>query len=192
MKQLNINKLPDVLNFTVMLEADAEISGVLRLVSSGSTPTDIPGPVAPVTGTTTSKLKYIKKSFAPGDVYLGKQTTIRGTDIQAKITIETIDYVKYFLYLDTGFEIMYEDKTGTTTFSFVPPNTTLGVPNDATAFMLAYSKIIDAPKLDSNLFINRGVNNVFESFQRFKTAMNLQELQKTGFGFFKQYKNGIN
>jgi hypothetical protein len=51
--------------------------------------------------------------------------------------------------------------------------------------------LIDEPILDTNLFINRGVNNVFESIKRLKTVANIQELQKTGFGFYKLYNKGL-
>ena len=59
------------------------------------------------------------------------------------------------------------------------------------AFILKYWGIIDEPKLDTNLFINRGINNVFESVKRLKTVTNIKELEKTGFGFFKIYNKEI-
>lgn len=198
MIQLNINKLPEKLNFAIMLDSDTRIMGSMKVITeNGSLP--LPADVdaisgqtdsSTITGTTTSKLIYIKRSFAPKSQYINVETTIRGTDIKAMIIRDDAEKSEYSLYRGTGFQINYVDSGGITTFSCKPdPN--VGKFLNPT-LMLAYPLIIDEPKLDSNLFINRGVNNVFESFKRIKTSSNLQELQKTGFGFFKFYKEGIN
>ena len=154
-----------------------------------------------ITGATTSKLQYILKSFAAKDYAVGKTVTIRGTDIKAVVTSDGTDYKAYRMYLVNDYDprrisydyeypsIWYEDRGGVTTYKYKVPKVT-GYSN-STAFILQYWGIIDEPNLDTNLFINRGVNNVFESFKRMKTVTNIQELEKTGFGFFKLYSGGI-
>jgi hypothetical protein len=189
---MNINKLSDKLNFVVPLEDESKIMGVLVPINTGETGTPDYTLVSTqvITGTTTSKLQYIKKSYPVGTNYLGAPAiTIRGTDIWAKITGITTEATTYDMYLETGFAIHYVDAGDITTFEFYPPATDLQ--NDSSVFMLAYWGLIDEPKLTSNLFINRGINNVFESFKRLKTIASLQELEKTGFGFFKLYAEGI-
>ena len=78
--------------------------------------------------------------------------------------------------------IKYTDTVSETIFEFRPMRELPYA--DDTVFLLQYLNLIDEPKLDSNLFINRGVNNVFESFRRLKTVANVEELEKTGFGYF--------
>jgi hypothetical protein len=135
-----------------------------------------------ITGVTTSKLAFIKKSFAPGTYAPHVPITIRGTDIQAVVTEDSDDRVVYVLYYGSGLDITYTDENGITTYTFKPLKDT-GYPEN-TAFRLKYWGIIDEPNLDTNLFISRGVNNVFESVNRLKTVANIQELSKTGFGFY--------
>jgi hypothetical protein len=194
MIQFNINTLPETINIVVALTAESKVMGVLLPLNPEDNVIDYTLlSDTYITGTTTSKLQYIKQSFAPGETYLNVEVTIRGTDILAKITYEdtppnpTVAW--YSMYLGTGFQIDYVDNNGITTYKFKPIADNLQ--SDSTAFTMAYWNLIDEPKFDSNLFISRGVNNVFESFMRLKTVANVQELENTGFGFYKFYDNGI-
>lgn len=186
--------MEDTLVFTVSLESDCKAMGVLLPLSATTESIDLVDLTAyEITGHTTSKLSYIKKSFPTNvianQLYVGEEITIRGTDIKAMITLDTTDRVDYTMYYGSDIQIFYKDADGITTYRFRPPRQT-GYPS-GTAFILQYWGIIDEPILDTNLFINRGVNNVFESVKRLKTVTNIQELQKTGFGFYTLYSKGI-
>lgn len=201
MIQMNINKLTDKVVFTIPLECDCKSMGLLKPISGVAGTIDYTELTDFITGQTTSKLSFIWKSFAANDYAIGKTVTIRGTDIKAVVTSDDTDYKAYRMYLVNDYNpqsasdeyeypsIWYEEKKGVTTYKYKVPKAT-GYSND-TAFILQYWGIIDEPNLDTNLFINRGVNNVFESFKRLKTVTNIQELEKTGFGFFKLYSGGI-
>lgn len=182
--------------FTVAVDSEARVMGLLEPISAVTVNPDVTLVYdAPVTGTTSSKLAYIEKSFSLSEVqslqHVGVEVTIRGTDIRAIITSRTENTAAYSLYIDDPtFRIDYHDRAdGTTTFSFKPLKE-LNYSN-STVFMLKYWTLIDEPKLDTNLFINRGVNNVFETLKRLKTVQNVKELEKTGFGFYKLYSQGI-
>lgn len=269
---MNINKLLDVVNFIVALDSDTKVMGLLRPLSASTINVNMNNLAGEfVTGQTTSKLSYIKKSFAKGESIINNVITIRGTNIKAMITADDIGLSKYTMYLDAasgsqkiqdycfsvtkGIEILmpigsaiyegqdegfvlvaadntvidyevlkdgigewshrtgpiylsktgsplgiddgyifpsieYTDQNGITTYRFKPLKET-GYPENI-AYYLPYWGIIDEPILDSNLFINRGINNIFESVKRLKTVENIQELEKTGFGFFKLYSKGLN
>ena len=339
---MNINKLLDVVNFIVALDSDTKVMGLLRPLSASTINVNMNNLAGEfVTGQTTSKLSYIKKSFAKGESIINNVITIRGTNIKAMITADDIGLSKYTMYLDaasgsqkiqdycfsvtkgieilmpigsaiyqsqeedrfvlvgvdgniiddevmkTGLELQshisgpvyisqtgnlptisdycfsvtkgieilmpigsaiyegqdegfvlvaadntvidyevlkdgigewshrtgpiylsktgsplgiddgyifpsieYTDQNGITTYRFKPLKET-GYPENI-AYYLPYWGIIDEPILDSNLFINRGINNIFESVKRLKTVENIQELEKTGFGFFKLYSKGLN
>lgn len=201
MIQMNINKLTDKVSFIIPLECDGKAMGLLKPLSGTTESVDYTDLTDFITGTTTSKLSFILKSFAAKDYAVGKTVTIRGTDIKAVITADDPEYKAYRMYLVDDYDpqsttdeyeypsIWYEEKNGVTTYRYKVPKAT-GYPS-GTAFILQHWGIIDEPILDSNLFINRGVNNVFESFKRLKTVTNIQELEKTGFGFFKLYSGGI-
>lgn len=202
---MNINKMSNKVVFTIPLTADCNLMGLLEPLSAEPKDIDTINLVDDfVTGETTSKLSYIKRSFPAGQFKLNERVVLRGTDIIAVVTKNDPEHQEYIMYLnkedinpnepfeDVGYKfpsIMYTDKDGVTTFKYKVPKET-GYPTD-TAFILKHWGIIDEPKLDTNLFIDRGINNVFESFKRLKTVNNLQELQKTGFGFFNLYSKGV-
>lgn len=202
MIQLNINKLPEKIVLTIPLDCDTKVMGLLAPLSASTESIDYSNLTDFITGTTTSKLSFIKKSFAPNDFAVGKNVVIRGTNIKAVVTADDTEYKSYRMYLVNDYNaqgatdeyeypsIWYEEKNGITTYKYKVPKDT-GYSAD-TAFILQHLGIIDEPNIDTNLFINRGINNVFESFKRLKTVTNIQELEKTGFGFFKLYNGGIN
>jgi hypothetical protein len=190
MIQMNINKLAEEVTFTVPLESEVRTMGLLRPISATTENIDITDLVDYfITGMTSSKLSYIIKSFPVNDYEVGKEVIIRGTDIRAVVTHDSSERIDYTMYLGSDIEIYYSDVAGGTVYRFRPPRQT-GY-SDSTVFMLEYLTLIDEPILDTNLFINRGVNNVFESIKRLKTVANIQELQKTGFGFYKLYNKGL-
>ena len=55
-----------------------------------------------------------------------------------------------------------------------------------------YSDTIDEPKVLSEVFIDRGVNNAFEPIKKLKNVKDLNELTKTGFGYYKINTRGYN
>lgn len=196
MVQVNRNKMNGTVTFTVAVESESRVMGLLEPISAVTVNPDITLVYdQPIIGKTTSKLSYIEKSFPIAQVkayqHVNVPVTIRGTDIKAVVTRRTETTADYSLYIDApSFRIDYRDlDNGTTIFSYKPLKE-LNY-SDRTVFMLKYWTIIDEPNLDTNLFINRGVNNVFESLKRLKTVQNIKELEKTGFGFYKLYSQGI-
>jgi hypothetical protein len=142
-----------------------------------------------ITGFTNSKLSYIVQSFPLGQV-TNDPIIIRGTSLIGQIISSlTADVIEYNIRVDDDIIIYYKDVSGSTMFTFTPSYTVEY--SDEISFLLQYLTLIDEPKLDSNLFINRGVNNVFESFKRLKTVANTQELEQTGFGYYKMISDGI-
>lgn len=142
-----------------------------------------------ITGYTSSKLSYIVKSF-PLEQVTDQPIIIRGTEMIGQITsLLDADEVTYNIRLDDDIVIYYKDVNGVTIFSFLPSY--ILEYSDDISFLLKYLILVDEPKLDSNLFINRGVNNVFESFRRLKTVANIQEMEKTGLGYYKMVSDGM-
>lgn len=164
-----------------------------------------------VTGTTDSKYNTILKSYVNLSVLssvtetygvnsippvkelnnsdiVGRKILINGTDIYAMILRN--DTVKeYALYINTKHPIKYIDfPDGVTTFKYkAAPD--YEVMNGK---ILYYNRLIDEPKILSEVFIDRGVNNVFEPVKRLKNIDNLKELMKVGLGYYKINSTGFN
>ena len=191
MIQINRNKTKDKIVFTIGLDSDIELMGLLRpLKQSGLIPkqqTDLPQEQHPdengyITGTTTSKFYLIEQSFPLNQVVYGEEIFIRGMAIKGAVTDTTEEFTGYYLAVDEDVRIEYRDTENGTFFKFKPTEE-LTYANDV-IFLLEYFELIDEPKLKSTLFIDRGINNVFESLIRLKTVNSMQELKQTGFGYF--------
>jgi hypothetical protein len=195
--EINKNKTIGKILFTILLESEVKPMGLLYPVEStplnyeilsneGESISADGEELYYITGLTNSKLSYIVKSFPLNKVELNTPITIRGTAIQGIIRTP-IDsaVVEYELFL-TGTSVIgityFDYSGGTTSFKF-HPNVEIEY-SERIFFLLHYLTLIDEPKLDSNVFIDRGVNNVFESFKRLKTVANIEELGRTGFGYF--------
>jgi hypothetical protein len=169
-----------------------------------------------VTGTTDSKLYAIENSLqnmaVPNPIvakmkgnafgeteqivdfdikqYLNQPIQIAGTDIIAVITMYEKARKEYTLYADTPFPIKYVDfPDGKTTFMFskVAEET-----NENNPLLNKFSGLVEEPKIESSVFIERGVVNVFEPFIKLKKVKSLNEMTKFGFGYFKINKQGFN
>jgi hypothetical protein len=164
-----------------------------------------------VTGTTDSKFETILKSYISLPVLspvtetygfnsivpvnavsdsevIGKKILLNGTDIYAMILRN--DTVKeYILYLDTEYPIKYIDfLDGSTIFKYkAAPDYKI-----MDGKILYYNGLVDEPKILSEVFIDRGVNNVFEPVKRLKNIDNLKELMKVGLGYYKINSTGFN
>jgi hypothetical protein len=96
---------------------------------------------------------------------------------------------EYVLYLDTPNPIFYVDNPdGTTIFKFMRTADNVNV----TPSLSYYSDTVDEPKVLSEVFIDRGVNNAFEPIKKLKNVKDLNELIKTGFGYYKINTRGYN
>lgn len=164
-----------------------------------------------VTGTTDSKFETILKSYISLPVLspvtetygfnsvvpinavndsevIGKKILLNGTDIYAMILRN--DTVKeYVLYVDTEYPIKYIDfLDGSTIFKYkAAPDYKI-----MDGKILYYNGLVDEPKILSEVFIDRGVNNVFEPVKRLKNIDNLKELMKVGLGYYKINSTGFN
>lgn len=186
--------------------------GTIEGVNEGA----IEGVTWTITGTTDSKLYAILNSVKnrvvqdpivkkqvgdlfgkPVDVldfdvhqFLNQEIRIPGTDISAMITIYEKDLKEYILYSDTQHPIKYVDfPNGVTTFSF----SKIAEGGDLKSPLLnKFSGLVEEPKIDSSVFIERGIVNVFEAFTKLKKVKSLNEMTKYGFGYYKINKQGFN
>jgi hypothetical protein len=165
------------------LTSDVKITGAYKdMVGENEKPVTKVFEELYLTGYTNSRLTLIKNSFAPGEFRNLKEVTVRGTNIKGYVISETDEEKKYILFSDTDFPIEYIDlSNGLTKFKVKrDPNQEFYENN---GFIISYFDLIDEPKVESNIFIERGGNNVFETTKRLKTIKNLSELEKHGFNF---------
>lgn len=141
-----------------------------------------------VTGTTDSKFNTILKSYVNNSDIIGTRILLNGTDIYAMI-LRNDTIKEYVLYVDTEYPIKYIDfPDGTTNFKYkAAPDYKI-----MDAKILYYNGLVDEPKILSEVFIDRGVNNVFEPVKRLKNIDNLKELMKVGLGYYKINSTGFN
>lgn len=131
----------------------------------------------------------IIQNFNPKN-FLNIPIKISGTDITATISVYETNIKEYSLYSDTDFPIKYIDfSNGTTTFMFskIAEDSRIESP-----LLIKYPGLIEEPKVESSLFIERGIVNVFEPFTKLKKIKSLNELTKFGFGYYKINKEGFN
>ena len=96
---------------------------------------------------------------------------------------------EYILYVGTDYPIKYIDfPDGTTIFKY--KRSPDGISNESN--YLLYNNLVDEPKILSEVFIDRGVNNVFDPIKKLKNINNLNELIKSGLGFYKINTTGVN
>ena len=125
----------------------------------------------------------------PKNIRVGKRIEISGTNIVGMILSESEQRTEYVLYLDTPNPVFYVDNSDKTTiFKFMRNN----VDDKVTPTLNYYSDTIDEPKVLSEVFIDRGINNAFEPMKKLKNVKDLNELTKTGFGYYKINTRGYN
>ena len=125
----------------------------------------------------------------PKNIRSGKRIEISGTNIVGMILSESDERKEYVLYLDTPNPVFYVDNLDKTTiFKFMRNN----IDDKVTPTLNYYSDTIDEPKVLSEVFIDRGVNNAFEPIKKLKNVKDLNELTKTGFGYYKINTRGYN
>ena len=97
--------------------------------------------------------------------------------------------MEYILYLDTENPIKYVDLgNGLSRFMFMRSHNE----TEPTANMVIYDSIIEEPKIISEVFIDRGLNSAFERVKKLKNIKNINELTKTGLGYYKINTKGYN
>jgi hypothetical protein len=130
-----------------------------------------------------------RKVPAPKNIRVGKRIEVSGTNIVGMIISESEERVEYVLYLDTPNPVFYVDNSDKTTiFKFMRNN----LDEKVTPTLNYYSDTIDEPKVLSEVFIDRGINNAFEPMRKLKNVKDLNELTKTGFGYYKINTRGYN
>jgi hypothetical protein len=125
----------------------------------------------------------------PANIRVGKRIEISGTNVVGMILLESDTRIEYVLYLDTPNPIFYVDNvTGNTIFKYMRNNSNETVRPG----LNYYSDMVDEPKILSEVFIDRGTNNAFEPMRKLKNIKGLNELVKTGFGYYKINTRGYN
>jgi len=110
--------------------------------------------------------------------------TIPGLDISGMILSEGVDGIlEYVLYLDTENPIKYVDLgNGFANFTYMRSH----IENENTSGnIILYDGFIEEPKIISEVFIDRGINSAFESMKKLKNINNMNELIKSGLGYYK-------
>jgi hypothetical protein len=115
---------------------------------------------------------------------------VPGLDIFAMILSETeAGILEYVLYLETENPIKYIDLgDGLCTFMYMRTHND----TEITANMVLYDGIIEEPKVISEVFIERGLNSAFERMKKLKNIKDINELTKTGLGYYKINTKGYN
>lgn len=141
-------------------------------------------------GTTTSKLSLIKNSFNGGIIKVGERVKLVGYDDFGVVISKNNKETKYILFLNSNQPITYIDNSeGVTTFSY---NIEYDDYNHNNVYSVKYKGIVEEPKITSDVFINRGVNSVFDGVKKLKHINNITELEKTGLNYFNIKIKGEN
>lgn len=165
-----------------------------------------------ITGTTTSKFgiinnnhpltyfankKEYKKIDAVGDLNVPEDLSVRskiklelgGSNISCMILKETVDYKEYVMYLDTPNPIKYIDYNNNLT-NFKVLRNDVGI--DIGGNLIKYPDLVEEPKILSEVFIDRGINSVFEKIEKIKNIENINDFNKFGNNIFKINSRGYN
>ena len=119
---------------------------------------------------------------------LNKKILIHGTDVYGMILSEG-SKIEYILYVGTQYPIKYIDfPDGTTMFMYKRSPDYIGTEGN----IVLYNRLVEEPKILSEVFIDRGANNAFEPVKRLKNVDNLNELMKIGLGYYKINTTGVN
>lgn len=130
--------------------------------------------------------KYDGTTFiSPNNKNKNYRTNIKvelsGLGISAMILNEA-NQKEYVLYLDTKNPIKYIDiNENLTMFIYMRDNNE----DPVTANLLLYGGLVEEPKITSDVFINRGYNTAFEPIKKLKNIKTINELIKSGQGFYK-------
>lgn len=117
-----------------------------------------------------------------------KKILIHGTDIYGMI-LNIGTYKEYVLYVGGDYPIKYIDfPDGATKFMYRRSSDI----ESNKANIILYPGLIEEPKILNEVFIDRGVNNAFEPVKRLKNVSTLNELIKTGLGYYKMNTKGFN
>lgn len=120
---------------------------------------------------------------------VGLKFTIPGLDISAMILVDSPTNPEYVLYLDTENPIKYIDFGNEfTIFKYMRSN----IEEPETANIILYDGFVEEPKIISEVFIDRGLNSGFENMKKLKNVTDLNELTKTGLGYYRINRKGYN
>lgn len=187
----NYFKENKVISFNIHLDSDVREVGLTRLWFKSELPgsADLQPANIHITGETTSKYNFIKNSFNGGNVVVNQEIALKNSFLTGKVIQINNQIKQYIIGVNTPSPIEYIDyNSGRTIFSYYvkPDNTS----NTQDVYGIEYFNLIQEPKITSEIFIDRGVNSVFDGIKRLKTINNLTELEKTGFNFFNINKKG--
>lgn len=124
------------------------------------------------------------------NIRVGVPLTIPGLNLTTMILNDSnFGEYEYVLYLNTENPIKYIDLgNGLAKFKFMRSH----VESNETANLLLFDSIIEEPKIISEVFIDRGINSAFERVKKLKNIKNLEELTRTGLGYYKINTKGYN
>jgi hypothetical protein len=122
--------------------------------------------------------------------FLNVKFEILGANVSAMILSGSfVGDLEYVLFLDTDSPIKYKDITNTVCeFTYLRSHEE----KISSANLLLYEDILEEPEVDSEVFIERGINSAFENIIRLNNVNNIDELYKHGLGYYKINKNGFN
>lgn len=96
---------------------------------------------------------------------------------------------EYVLYLDTENPIKYVDfGDGLSTFTYLRSHNETYDNNT----IVLFENFVDEPKITSEVFMDRGINTVFEKVKKLKMVKSINELSKIGLGYYKVNRKGFN
>jgi hypothetical protein len=201
-KSLTVTNLPKTQNFTVDIQPNT-VGYKVNIVPIEPTivqPKAIakPEPLLKKPGIRTIVGDKFNRPQLLGESYVNNnniRTKIKflvpGLNFYAMILSEDSNtgYAEYVFYLDTENPIKYIDLgNGLTIFSYLRLD---NLPEE-TANMVLYNGYVEEPKIISEVFIDRGINTAFEKVKKLKNIKNLNELIKTGLGYYKINTKGYN
>lgn len=171
----------ETINFLFGINGEFNISGTLNTFANIKSDDDIEianeianlnvVPNVTVSGVTESRLNEVI-GFSDSN---NKITEINNNSNSLNYTGYTIGNISYIDY-----------DNGLTEFSFT--STTENTQNPTT--FLENENFVNEPSITNNIFINRGVNSIFEPMHKLKISKSIEELSKVGFGYFNINKQG--
>lgn len=176
---INISNNGKSKQFIINLTDDYKLGGYLANVDNETTTLDIHDElehgIKTITGKTSSRLsELINVNGEPpkvGETIKLYENFIEGaiSSILGSQTGYTIGSIFYFDY-----------DNGETIFWYQVPT----LDNEYGVFLIEDMNYIETPKIQNNIFIDRGINSVYENIHKLTLVKNIRDVETVGFGYF--------
>jgi len=170
--------------FTFLLTSNVDANKVLKSVEDNYQ-TTYTEDYFEVSGVSESKF-YLLNNVIINDnqIPINEDILIESPNLYIKVLLNSNDRKIYKLFNKTNNninnEVTYIDnQDGITKFNYRVYKTT----EDINVTMVAIDGVIDEPKIDTEVFIDRGFNNINEKMNKLKNSYSVFELQR--------YENGL-